>query len=473
MHDNAPTLLWLRRDLRLSDNPALFSACLRGGPVVPVFIRDPIVDALGAAPKWRLGLSLQELDTCLKKLGSRLIFRSGDALTELSSLVKETGAGAVYWSRLYDRQSIQRDSSVKAALAKHGVEARSFNGHLLFEPWTVNTKQGKFYKVYSPYWRAVRNIEVAQPLSAPERLNPPKNWPQSDQLDQWKLGAAMQRGEKICRAHQNVGEKRAQERLICFMRQTINDYTNGRNMVADDGTSGLSENLSYGEISVRHCWTAGVRAMDEGSPGAETWLKELVWREFAYHLFYHTPHIAERSWREEWQYFPWREEEDSEDVKAWKMGRTGEPFVDAAMREMYVTGKMHNRARMVVASYLTKHLLIHWRIGANWFADCLTDWDAASNALGWQWTAGSGPDATPYFRIFNPETQAEKFDPDGAYRRRWIAEGYSSPTKTAQSYFQAIPCQWSLSASDSYPHRCISLKDGRNRALAVYQNRKT
>ncbi|MEH6832915.1 MAG: FAD-binding domain-containing protein, partial [Sulfitobacter sp.] len=233
----------------------------------------------------------------------------------------------------------------------------------------------------------------------------------------------------------------------------------------------LSENLALGEISPHQCWHAGQRALHEGKAGAETFLKELVWREFAYHLMHHTPRILERNWREEWEGFNWNEDERRAEVKAWKQGRTGIPFVDAAMRELYVTGRMHNRGRMIVASYLTKHLLCHWRIGQKWFEDCLIDWDPASNAMGWQWSAGSGPDATPYFRVFNPVTQLDKFDKNRDYAGRWIAEGHSTPHKDALAFFDAIPRQWNMKADDAYPDPVVDVSDGRKRALDAYANK--
>jgi deoxyribodipyrimidine photo-lyase len=285
------------------------------------------------------------------------------------------------------------------------------------------------------------------------------------------MGAAMNRGAEVCLPYQRVGEEAALARLDTFTEGAIRDYEEDRNLPATDGTSGLSENLAYGEISARTCWHAGTRAMQNGAAGVETWLKELVWREFATHLIYHTPHILTENWRKEWAAFPWNEDEDTPEVIAWKQGRTGVPFVDAAMREMYVTGKMHNRARMIVASYLCKHLLTHWRIGMNWFEQCLTDWDEASNAMGWQWSAGSGPDATPYFRVFNPETQLKKFDPKSDYVKAWIAEGKGTPSDTALSYFKAVPRSWGLSPLDTYPDPLIDLAKGRERALDAYKNR--
>ncbi|ARE81586.1 deoxyribodipyrimidine photo-lyase [Roseovarius mucosus] len=472
MTDIAPSIVWLRRDLRLADHPALCAALAGGGAVIPVFIHDESVEGLGAAPKWRLGLSLASLARDLAECGSRLILRRGAALDVLRALVAETGAGAVHWSRLYDPQSIARDKAVKSALRETGVDAQSHPGHVMFEPWTVETKTGGFYRVYSPMWRAVKDRDVAVPLTAPAQIPAPKVWPASDRLDDWQMGAAMHRGADVCLPYQRVGEAAAMERLHAFADGAIAQYQDARNFPAVDATSALSENLTYGEISPRQCWHAGQRALHGGAKGAETWLKELVWREFAYHLMYHTPHILSGNWRTDWDAFPWSTDADHPEVMAWKQGRTGEPFVDAAMREMYVTGKMHNRARMIVASYLTKHLMTHWKIGLDWFAECLTDWDPASNAMGWQWAAGCGPDAAPYFRVFNPETQLDKFDRGGAYTRRWIAEGQRTPPATALDYFKAVPRAWQLDPSMLYPGRIVDLSQGRQRALNAYEARE-
>ncbi|SDO71115.1 deoxyribodipyrimidine photo-lyase [Lutimaribacter pacificus] len=467
MSDIAPTILWLRRDLRLGDHPALTAACKSGGPVIPVFIHDDPVAGLGAAPKWRLGLGLEYFARALEGKGSRLILRRGEALQVLRDLVRETGARRVLWTRLYDPDAMARDKAVKAALKGDGIDARSFGGHLLFEPWTVETGQGGAYKVFTPFWNAVKRREVAPPLPAPSRIPAPDRWPVSDDAGDWRMGAAMRRGADVVRPHVQLGESAAQSRLGAFMAHKVADYGRMRDVMAEDGTSRLSENLSLGEISPHQCWHAGLRAREEGKAGAETFLKELVWREFAYHLMYHTPRILHGNWREEWDAFPWNERETGA-VMRWKQGRTGIGMVDAAMREMYVTGRMHNRGRMIVASFLTKHLLTHWRIGLHWFGDCLIDWDPASNAMGWQWSAGSGPDATPYFRVFNPDTQLDKFDPDRRYLRRWIAEGQCTPPDTALSYFDAIPRRWGLSAADGYPAPVIALDEGRKRALSAY-----
>ncbi len=473
MGDTSPIILWFRRDLRLSDHPALHEAAGSGRPVIPVFVHDEVVEGYAAAPKWRLGLGVAHFAERLQGIGARLILRRGQVLESLRDLVRETGAGAVWWTHAYDPDALRRDDQVKAGLEDDGLEARRFRGHLLFEPWTVETGQGSFYKVYTPYWNAVKTRDVGTPYAAPSALEAPGDWPMSEDIADWQMGAAMNRGAEIVAAHVNVGEEAARGRLAAFTGHKIADYKNARDILGENGTSRLSENLTYGEISIRACWHAGQRAREEGKAGAETFLKELVWRDFAYHLVHHTPHITEDSWREEWQSFPWNEDERLKEVRDWKRGRTGIELVDAAMREMYVTGTMHNRGRMIVASYLTKHLRTHWRVGMKWFEDCLIDWDPASNAMGWQWSAGSGPDATPYFRVFNPETQAEKFDADRTYRRAWIAEGQGNPPQTALSYFRAIPCHWALEADDAYPDPIVPVDRGRKRALAAYEDWKS
>lgn len=468
---DTPLILWVRRDLRLADNPMLALAAKSGRDIIPIFILDPETEALGAAAKWRLGLGLAAFSKALEGIGSKLIFRRGAALPVLQTMIAQTGAGSVHWARLYDQEAKARDAEVKAALRSAAVDAVSHAGHLLFEPWTVATGQGGFYKVYSPFWRAVKDRDVAAPAPAPARLKPPKAWPDSEVLSDWQMGKAMRRGADVVARHVGVGEAVAQARLAAFLEGPVADYKEMRDFPAVEATSRLSENLTYGEIGPRMIWHGGMRAMMEGQAGAEHFLKELVWREFAYHLLHHTPQITTRNWREEWDGFAWRK--DNADAERWRRGMTGEPFVDAAMREMYVTGTMHNRARMIAASYLTKHLLTDWRVGQRWFAECLTDWDPAANAMGWQWAAGSGPDAALYFRVFNPETQAEKFDPKAAYRHRFIAELARHPCEDAISYFNAVPRAWGLGAGCAYPDRVVALAEGRKRALEAYSARNS
>jgi deoxyribodipyrimidine photo-lyase len=467
---NLPLILWFRRDLRLADQPMLAAAVATGRPLVPVFILDPETEALGAAPKWRLGLSVEAFTKSLEGLGARVILRRGPALEVLRALVAETEAGGVWWSRLYDPASVARDTGVKAALKAEGIEARSFAGHLLHEPWEVETGQGGFYRVFTPYWRVMRGMPVAAPEAAPKRMRGPEVWPGSDRLEDWRLGAAMNRGAAVVLRHQAVGEAAAGAKLAAFLAGPVAGYAAARDLPGVPGTSRLSENLTYGEIGIRTVWHAALRARDEGQAGAESFLRELAWREFSYHLMHHTPHITHANWKPEWDDFPWRG--DNPEAERWRQGMTGEPFVDAAMREMYVTGTMHNRARMIAGSYLTKHLLTHWKLGLDWFADCLTDWDPAANAMGWQWVAGSGPDAAPYFRVFNPAGQAEKFDPKGDYRRRFVAELSRQPGQDALDWFAAVPRSWGLDPKAPYPAPVIDLADGRMRALAAFAARK-
>lgn len=468
MTDPRPVLLWFRRDFRVSDHPALAAATATGRPVIPVFVHDECVEALGAAPRWRLGLAAEYFAAKLQGIGSRLVFRRGAAADVLAELAQETGAAAVYWSRGYDPASVGRDTGVKQRLKEQGLEARSFSGHLLFEPWTVANKSGSFFKVYTPFWNSVRGRDVGTVVPPVAGLRAPDHWPDGDRVADWAMGAAMDRGAAVVRPHLAVGEDAALDRLHQFLDERVEGYRANRDFPARPATSRLSGNLTYGEISPRQIWHAAQAALQRGAVGAEHFLKELVWREFAYHLAFHTPRIVSANWRPEWDGFPWRG--DNDDAEAWRRGMTGEPLVDAGMRELYVTGTMHNRVRMVAGSYLTKHLLTDWRIGRDWFADCLVDWDPASNAMGWQWVAGCGPDAAPYFRVFNPQTQAEKFDSDGAYRRRFLMGWDGSRHRDAEAFFTAVPRKWRLSVGSALPDRRIALSDGRQAALAAYRS---
>ncbi|HMQ94798.1 MAG TPA: deoxyribodipyrimidine photo-lyase [Amaricoccus sp.] len=468
MSDATPVLFWFRRDLRLSDNPGLAAACRDGGPVVPVFLLDPETETLGAAARWRLGRSLADLGARLEAIGSRLILRRGPAAFTLEALAAETGARRVRWTRLYAPETVARDRQVKARLTAAALGATSHPGHLLHEPWEVATGAGGAYRVFTPFWRAIARRGPDEPLPGIGRIPAPAAWPASDVLAEWRLGAGMDRGAAVVARHAKIGEAAAAARLAEFLEHRIGRYGRDRDRPDRDGTSGLSENLTWGEISVRTVWHAARRAEAEGAAGATAFLRQLGWRDFAWHLIWHCPEIAERNWRAVWDDFPWRAE--NAEAERWRRGMTGEPMVDAGMREMYVTGRMHNRVRMLVASYLTKHLMTHWRIGADWFAECLTDWDPASNAMGWQWVAGSGPDAAPFFRVFNPALQAEKFDPEGAYRRRFVAEPAAGPPHAdARAYFEAVPRSWGLDPCAAYPEPLVDLKAGRRAALDAYR----
>ncbi|MEM8596549.1 MAG: deoxyribodipyrimidine photo-lyase, partial [Pseudomonadota bacterium] len=421
----------------------------------------------------RLGLGLDALAGSLAERGSRLILRRGDALETLRALIAETGATGVVWSRVYDPDGIARDTRIKEALSQAGIEAQSVNSSLLFEPWTVATKTGGFYKVYTPFWKGVRGIDPGMPIAAPGDLAAPDRWPASDALEAWGMARGMNRGAEVVSRFINLGERAAEERLARFIEEGIATYAADRDRPDLVGTSNLSENFTYGELSPRTAWAAGYAAFEAltgpAAASAEVFLQELVWREFSYHLLYHTPQLVRGNWRAEWDAFPWRD--DNPEAEAWRRGMTGFEMVDAGMREMYVTGRMHNRIRMLTASLLTKHLMTHWRLGEAWFRDCLVDWDIAANAMGWQWSAGSGPDATPYFRVFNPVTQAEKFDKNRTYRARFLAEGRRDPHQDAMAFFEAVPRSWRLDPARPYPPPVIDHKAGRERALEAYRNR--
>ena len=459
-HDTA--IVWFRRDLRLGDNPALTAALESARRVIPVFVADPSVDAMGACAKWRLGLSLRSLTEDLEAAGSRLIVRRGRALDEIGAIAAVTGATVVHYCRDYSPTAINRDTELKGDLKARGMTVESHAGLVLFEPWTVKTGSGGYYRVYSPMWRAVRDREVPEALPAPQAIPGPDKTLQSLSVADLGLGAGMMRGAPVVARHMCIGERAARARLERFIDGAVGGYKADRDFPMKQATSGLSENLTYGEISPRTIWHAGRAALRDGAAGAEHFLKELVWREFAYHLMYHSPHMLTDNWREGWEVFPWRA--DNEDAEKWRRGQTGEPLVDAAMRELYATGTMHNRMRMVAASYLTKHLMTDWRVGRDWFAECLADWDPASNAMGWQWVAGSGPDAAPFFRIFNPNSQADKFDGDCRYRDHFL-QGAG-----AEDFAAAIPRSWGDTAPPRRP--IVDLKYGRQRALDAYEQMK-
>jgi len=428
---NAPrtTLLWLRQDLRLADHPALHHALERGSAVVPVYIDGAGEEGAwraGAASRWWLHHSLAALDAALRAAGSRLILRRGPALETLRALARECSADAVTWNRRYEPLAIERDRALKAALQGDGLEVTSHNGALLVEPWAVQTKSGQPFRVYTPFWRTLMaTLEPATPHPAPRTIPAPATWPASEPLAALDLLPAVRWDSGLVATWQ-PGEAGAATRLAAFCAQGLAGYRDRRDRPDIEGTSRLSPHLHFGELSPRQLWHAiGAAEARRGLPAAEwrhgKFLAELIWREFAHHLLFHFPATVDAPLQEAFRRFPWRE--DAAQLAAWQRGRTGIALVDAGMRELWSTGWIHNRVRMVAASFLVKNLRIDWRHGARWFWDTLVDADLASNTLGWQWVAGCGADAAPYFRVFNPQTQAEKFDPDGAYRARWLGAG--------------------------------------------------
>lgn len=429
------TLVWFRQDLRLDDNPALQAAVDRGEPVIPVFIRSTDADVwkLGEASDWWLHQSLESLDQSLQKHGSRLILRTGHVLSELSGLANEVDASAVYWNRRYEPASLTCDKTIKSQLKLNGLVAESFNAQLLFEPWEVSTKEGRPYQVFTAFWRACRaRPQPFKPSPAPAKIPAPGKWPDSLPLESLHLEPTRSWTNGLQKRWQ-PGSAGAKRRLDSFLGESLDDYDTARDWPSQTGTSQLSPHLHFGEISPRTVWHAvqsklvRQRAGSKGWAASETYLKELGWREFAHHLLYHFPTTTDHPLRPEFTRFPW--EDNPTALRAWQRGKTGYPIVDAGMRELWATGWMHNRVRMIVASFLVKDLRLHWRLGAEWFWDTLVDADLANNTLGWQWSAGCGADAAPYFRVFNPVLQSEKFDPAGDYLRRWIPELKRLPTK--------------------------------------------
>ena len=477
MSDTA-TIVWLRQDLRLGDHPALSAAAERGGAVIPVYIWAPDEEGAwvpGGATCWWLHQSLAALAAALEAIGSRLVIRSGDSLETLRSLVKETGAGAVYWSRRYEPDVRERDAEIKAALREDGLEVTSFNASLLVEPPTFANKQGEPYKVFTPFWKAaVADVEVPETLETVTELMAPKKWPKSEPLAALGLEPTIPWAEGM-RTAWTPGEAGANGELKRFLNEGLSRYTAERDFPGIVGTSRLSPHLHFGEISPRvaahvlrgHAEFAG----EEGDVReAEAHVRQLYWREFSYYLLYHFPHTAVEPLRPEFARFPWSQ--NAAALRAWQKGKTGYPIVDAGMRELWTTGWMHNRVRMIVASFLVKDLMIPWQEGARWFWDTLVDADLANNTMGWQWTAGCGADAAPYFRIFNPVSQGEKFDARGDYVRKWVPELARLSDKYVHRPWECPPLELhaaGVTLGTDYPSPIVDHAEARDRALAAYQ----
>jgi len=474
MSDRAPTIVWFRADLRISDNPALLEASLGDGAVIGLFILDdetPGEWCAGGAAKWWLHHSLVALEKSLAEIGGTLILRQGNAANVLAEVVREVNAGRVYWNRCYEPFTIKRDKGIKETLVEQGVEAKSFNGSLLFEPWTIETKAGGFYKVYTRYWFTCRDKGApAPPLDAPTYITKFEGNIQSETLDDWGLLPTSPDWAAGFRARWTPGEAGAMERLETFLDTGAEDYDNLRNFPAIPATSNLSPHLHIGDISPRQIWKITVDRLG-WTKETEKFLKEVVWREFAYHVFYYLPEIPEQPMHNRFDTFPWRE--DTQALVAWQTGQTGYPMVDAGMRELWQTGHMHNRVRMITASFLVKHLLLPWQQGEAWFWDTLVDADLAVNAFSWQWVAGCGADAAPYFRIFNPITQGQKFDSDGTYIRTYVPEIAALPNKYLHMPWAApddVLSDAGITLDETYPRPIVDHKMARERALEAFKS---
>ncbi len=462
------TLLWFRQDLRLRDNPALVTAAERG-PVVPVFILDTSDPswAPGAAGLWWLHHSLAALRA---RLGALSLFK-GDPRVLLPAIARESGASAVYWNRCYEPHAIARDTDIKALLKQQDIGARSFNAALLHEPWEIETGGGGPFKVFTPYWRVASAKPFAAPLPAPSTIDA-RAVASSDSLDDWRL---LPRNPDWAAGWDRLwtpGEEGALDRFETFVAGDLPRYGEERDRPDLQRTSRLSPHLHWGEISPRQIFARLSLAVEDTTTrnGAAKFMSEIGWREFAHHLLYHFPSLPDENWRPGFDSYPWRD--SPADLKAWQQGQTGYPFVDAGMRELWQTGFMHNRVRMVAASFLVKHLRIDWRRGEAWFWDTLLDADLANNAAGWQWVAGSGADASPYFRIFNPVLQGEKFDPDGDYIRRWCPELKDLSNADIHAPFKAkadVLARAGVELGKTYPRPIVDHDMARQAALAGYR----
>jgi deoxyribodipyrimidine photo-lyase len=475
---SAPIIVWFRQDLRLRDNPALCAAAATGRPVIPLYVLDDETPAqwrLGGASRWWLHHSLSSLTRDLARRQSslcpKLILRSGNAAEIVTAFAAETHAHGVYWNRCYEAYAVHRDRTIKEALLRAGVEARSFNASLLFEPWEVKTGSGTPFRVFTAFWRACARLPATPPLPPPQQLEGLGDAsPASDDLAPWKL---LPRPDWAAGLRETwaPGETQARKRVRDFLENAIAGYRTARDLPGVEGTSRLSPHLHFGEIGprqIRHAIESHVDAKG-GEADTETFLKELGWREFSYHLLFHYPDLPERPLRPEFADFPWRDDEAG--LRAWQRGQTGYPIVDAGMRELWATGWMHNRVRMIVASFLVKDMMLPWQMGEAWFWDTLVDADLANNAASWQWVSGSGADAAPYFRIFNPVLQGERFDADGTYIRHWIPELAKLPAAALHAPWKASPevlAKAGLALGRDYPMPILDHAAARERALAAY-----
>jgi len=465
-------LLWFRQDLRLNDNPAL-RAAVAAGSILPIYIFDDVNAGawqMGAASRAWLRQSLATLD---KSLDGKLNIFRGDARAVIAGLVKSLPIDAVFWNRCYEPWRIERDAQIKIDLAARAIETRSFNASLLWEPWTVSKNDGTPYRIFTPYYRngCLSLTAPREPLARPDniRLHTPRL---PDSLSLQILAPQPARNwQRRMLADWQIGEAAAHHKLEAFCASTLDNYRKGRDFPALASTSRLSPHLHFGEVSPQQAWhRAAQTAMHADNDGTAHFQRELAWREFSYYLLYHHPQLPAKNFNPRFDDFQWLEETSVLGDR--QRGMTGFPIVDAGMRELWQTGYMHNRVRMIVASFLIKNMLLHWRHGANWFWDCLLDADLASNSVSWQWCAGSGTDAAPYFRIFNPVLQSEKFDPEGAYLIRFCPELAALPTRYRHKPWEApreILQAAGIELGKDYPLPILDLKTTRERALARFK----
>ncbi|MEM9015046.1 MAG: deoxyribodipyrimidine photo-lyase [Pseudomonadota bacterium] len=473
---NSPSIVWFRNDVRIHDNPALAAACAEDGPIILVYILETnAARPKGAASNWWLHHSLEQLAAVVDRKGGRLLLRTGDAKSVLQELCAETKAKAVYWNRRYDAGEREIDATIKTSLKNAGVDAQSFNGSLLIEPWEAKTGSGVFYRVFSPFWKNLKKIGLSRDgvHDAPGSLNTGANDLYSDDLRDWRLLPSNPNWAAAFSETWRPGEAGANERLDHFLSGPVNDYGDGRNRPDCEFTSRLSPHLAFGEISPNEIWRRTHYAIDNGSidpKAGDKFLSEIAWREFSYNLLYHYADISSKPIKPEFEAFEW--DDNPSFLTAWQKGETGYPIVDAGMRQLWKTGWMHNRVRMIAASFLTKDLFVPWQDGEAWFWDTLVDADPANNSASWQWVAGCGADAAPYFRIFNPVTQGERYDPDGAYIREYIPALKNLPSKHIHAPWLApedVLSDAGITLGETYPEPIVDHKRMREIALERYQ----
>ncbi|MEL7169557.1 MAG: deoxyribodipyrimidine photo-lyase [Bacteroidota bacterium] len=475
------TIVWFHSDLRLADNPALNYAVESSDTVIPVFVWDVNAerdasqrDAVGAAHLIWLRHALPALGASLRDRGSHLILRRGDTLDQLNHLVEELGAESVVWNQRHTPSMAARDLDIAEALRGDGVQVSTFSGQLLHDPEAIQTGSGGPYRVYTPFWKKFSNqVDVGAPIDCP-RMGPskaPDTWPDSDDIADWSFDATAQDGvdwSKDIRSTWTPTEDAAHDLLDAFLETGATGYADDRNRPDLEGTSRLSPYLHFGHISPRQVWNRVESWVQNGvmRDGADVFLKEIAWREFSYHVLHHYPDTPTEPLKEKYAPFPWVDDESG--LRRWQRGLTGYPIVDAGMRQLRATGWMHNRVRMIVASFLTKDLLISWQEGAAWFWDHLVDADLANNTMGWQWAAGCGADAQPFFRIFNPVSQGTRYDPDGLYVKRWVPELADVPTKHLHAPWDApasVLRRANVQLGADYPRPMVDHKAARQRAL--------
>jgi deoxyribodipyrimidine photo-lyase len=475
---DAPCIVWFRDDLRLSDHPALHAAAETGRPVICLYVLDETSHHAGARPiggaaRWWLAQSLRALEKRLDDAGAHLLLRKGNAARIIPELARESGAHDVFWNEIAQAPHQATERDIATALRELGINTQAFGGDLLAAPQSVRTKEGRGLRVFTPFWRRLQAMGAPpDPLPAPRHL-PAAPSLTGDTIESLQLEPTHPDWAGCLRETWTPGESAAQKRLTNFLKTGLAGYTEDRDRPDRDGTSGLSPHLRFGEIGPRQVWhTVHFAAAERPavSGDADKFLSELGWREFCRHLLFDVPDLATRNLQPSFDGFPWRHDEAA--LKAWRRGQTGYPIVDAGMRQLWHTGVMHNRVRMVVASFLVKHLLIDWREGEQWFWDTLVDADAGNNPANWQWVAGCGADAAPYFRIFNPVLQGEKFDPDGTYVSHWVPEVAKLPKKLIHRPWEATLLDLDdagITLGKTYPHPIIDHRKGRERALEAYE----